>query len=75
MLPQHVDATPPTCGTRPAQHALSQLALYQEGILMNLLLSLPFHPSPSLRYTEPAAWKQTRSQPLFVFNRNLPLVR
>lgn len=48
MLPQHVNATPPTCGTRPMQRALPQSALHQEGILINLPLSLPFHPSPSV---------------------------
>lgn len=57
MLPQHVDTTPPTCGTRHTQHSLPQLSFRQEGILINLLLSLPFHPSPSVYYTESTAWK------------------
>lgn len=48
MLPQHVCATPPTCGTKPAQRAFPQLALHQEGILINLLLSLPLYPSSSI---------------------------
>ncbi len=57
MLPQHVNATPPTCGTRPSRRALPQLALHQEGILINLLLSLQFHPSPSVYYIESTVWK------------------
>lgn len=57
MLPQHVNATPPTCGTRPVRRALPQSALHQEGILINLLLSLPLHPSPCVYYIESTAWK------------------
>lgn len=57
MLPQHVSATPPTCGTGPVQRALPQSALNQEGILINLPPSLPFHPSPSVYYIDSTAWK------------------
>ena len=57
MLLQHVDTTPPTCGTRHMQRALPQLSYRQEGILINLLLSLPLHPSPSVYYTESTVWK------------------
>lgn len=57
MLPQHVNATPPTCGTGPVQRVLPQSALHQEGILINLPLSLPFHPSPSVYYIESTARK------------------
>lgn len=34
-----------------------QQGLHGEGILINLLLSLPFHPSPSFYYIKSTAWK------------------
>lgn len=69
MLPQHVNATPPTCGTWPGLYVLPISVLHQRGILINLPLSHPISSIASVYYIESTARKSDTFSAVVSFNQ------